>query len=319
MVLTEEQENAVNDALDAKLGDDEFAAVTMFLNLSEDSDKHYKALHMLLGRESALKAYVDRLVQLAASDLPEPPSEAQQADFMLVEYKDKFALAKPRERNLLEKLQARSMSGATSALVPAATIASQQATSNAVSACVTFLDQGTVASLENAITAIERCSTIVKYSKYIGRAAWVLQVGLIGYEFYTHIRQWWKGEIDGVACAKGCTTAVTTAAAGLAAGFVCGLALGVPGAIAGGIIGAVVAGQLTGSAFDLFAGDDRARSLSKAYSTLGLRSDASHEDVREKYLTLAKATHPDKGGDKAKFIEINAAYELIRASRVDAD
>jgi len=251
--------------------------------------------------------------------LPDPASDEQVADQMMTEYKDKWAVAKAKSRGLLEKLKQRALSGSTSAIVPAAAIATNQAINNVVFALVTFLEEGTVQSLNSCIGSLENWATVVKYSRVATRAAWVLQAGILGYEFYYNINQWWKGEIDGVACSKGCTSALASAGAGIGAGFLCGAAFGIPGAIIGGIAAGIVAGQISDFTFDLFAGDDRYRSLSRAYAKLGLAADASHEDVRKTYIQLARTHHPDKGGNKVKFIEINAAYELIRASRINSD
>lgn len=49
------------------------------------------------------------------------------------------------------------------------------------------------------------------------------------------------------------------------------------------------------------------------YQTLGLQSGASPEEIKKAYRKLASQHHPDKGGDTAKFQEIQAAYEgLLR-------
>ena len=47
------------------------------------------------------------------------------------------------------------------------------------------------------------------------------------------------------------------------------------------------------------------------YQTLGLKPDASMDDVKTAYRNLAKQHHPDKGGDPEKFKEINNAFERI--------
>ena len=49
------------------------------------------------------------------------------------------------------------------------------------------------------------------------------------------------------------------------------------------------------------------------YQTLGLQPGASPEEIKKAYRKLASKHHPDKGGDTAKFQEIQAAYEgLLR-------
>ena len=47
------------------------------------------------------------------------------------------------------------------------------------------------------------------------------------------------------------------------------------------------------------------------YSTLGINRDASADDVKKAYRKLASQHHPDKGGDKTTFQNIQAAYDVL--------
>lgn len=47
------------------------------------------------------------------------------------------------------------------------------------------------------------------------------------------------------------------------------------------------------------------------YSTLGVARDASPDDIKRAYRKMASAHHPDKGGDKAKFQQVQAAYDTL--------
>lgn len=47
------------------------------------------------------------------------------------------------------------------------------------------------------------------------------------------------------------------------------------------------------------------------YSTLGVGENASPDEIKKAYRSLANKHHPDKGGDQAKFKDISVAYENL--------
>jgi DnaJ-class molecular chaperone len=51
--------------------------------------------------------------------------------------------------------------------------------------------------------------------------------------------------------------------------------------------------------------------MSTHYETLGLTESATQDDIKKAYRSLASKNHPDKGGDTAKFQEIQSAYAAI--------
>lgn len=51
------------------------------------------------------------------------------------------------------------------------------------------------------------------------------------------------------------------------------------------------------------------------YQTLGVAEDATAEDIKKAYRRLASQHHPDKGGDNAKFQEIQVAYATLSDAR----
>jgi curved DNA-binding protein len=51
--------------------------------------------------------------------------------------------------------------------------------------------------------------------------------------------------------------------------------------------------------------------MANAYETLGVPQGASDEEIKRAYRKLAGQHHPDKGGDTAKFQEIQQAYETL--------
>tara|TARA_R100001460_G_scaffold29040_7_gene57895 strand:+ start:3577 stop:4377 length:801 start_codon:yes stop_codon:yes gene_type:complete len=52
--------------------------------------------------------------------------------------------------------------------------------------------------------------------------------------------------------------------------------------------------------------------MNDPYSVLGVERGASLDDVKKAYRKLTLKHHPDRGGDEAKFKEINDAYENIK-------
>lgn len=50
---------------------------------------------------------------------------------------------------------------------------------------------------------------------------------------------------------------------------------------------------------------------SKFYNILGVDKNADYSTIKKAYFKLAKTHHPDRGGDKDKFQEIQGAYEVL--------
>ena len=47
------------------------------------------------------------------------------------------------------------------------------------------------------------------------------------------------------------------------------------------------------------------------YDILGVKEDASQEEIKKAFKKAAVKHHPDRGGDKKKFQEMNEAYQVI--------
>ena len=55
--------------------------------------------------------------------------------------------------------------------------------------------------------------------------------------------------------------------------------------------------------------------LDDAYATLGLRRDASDDQVRSRFRELALKHHPDRGGSNGEFVRTHWAYKTITEDR----
>lgn len=51
--------------------------------------------------------------------------------------------------------------------------------------------------------------------------------------------------------------------------------------------------------------------MNDPYDVLGVKRDASIDEIKKAFRKLSHQHHPDKGGDAAKFQEINAAYQIL--------
>ena len=65
--------------------------------------------------------------------------------------------------------------------------------------------------------------------------------------------------------------------------------------------------MLSGFWLRFVSNDDR----DAAYSVLGLEHNADQNEIKQCYRRLAAQHHPDKGGDREKFIEVRQAYEIL--------
>ena len=52
------------------------------------------------------------------------------------------------------------------------------------------------------------------------------------------------------------------------------------------------------------------------YDVLGVNEQSTSADITKAFKDLAKQHHPDRGGNKDKFQEINEAQELKETTRI---
>jgi hypothetical protein len=57
--------------------------------------------------------------------------------------------------------------------------------------------------------------------------------------------------------------------------------------------------------------------MQNPYQTLGVDRNASPDEIKRAYRRLASQHHPDKGGDKARFQEIQAGSYTCEFDRIN--
>ena len=163
---------------------------------------------------------------------------------------------------------------------------------------------------------------LIADSTWLMRGGGVLTVGVLGYEFYGYVRMYWKRQIDGYELAEKLIAGLVSAAAAAlgALGGASVMAGAGPGGVAfGAFVGALLASEITRQATHevvvKLCGHSRERALRDAYAALELHPRASAHQVRQQYVKLAKESHPDVSpACRDRYVRVNCAYELIRAS-----
>ena len=51
------------------------------------------------------------------------------------------------------------------------------------------------------------------------------------------------------------------------------------------------------------------------YDILGVKEDASNDQIKKAFKDIAKKEHPDRGGNEARFKEANEAYDTLKNSQ----
>lgn len=155
------------------------------------------------------------------------------------------------------------------------------------------------------------------------KASIVLAAVYLGYEALRNIYRWWHGDISGLRVAKNIIDSCVAVSAGFGGSIggaaVGGLFLGPIGVVVGGVIGGVVTSvgasvlidKLTQEIFNI----PKDEALEKAYRFLGVNRRSTVEEINKAYHSLCRRYHPDKGGSKEKFIELQTYMGIIKVAR----
>jgi len=187
--------------------------------------------------------------------------------------------------------------------------------------------EGTKSMQIVAVSSTDQLARFQKASKIIGVA---IVVGQFGYEFYKNIKQWKNNQISAKRCAKNildeagelignCFGGVVGATYGASAGAIFGPFGVVVGGVAGGVFGSLMGADMFRNWFAkkteeiLSCPADIA--VERAYDFFGLSPTCTNADINKRYKELSLRYHPDKGGDKDKFVELQTHHAILKAAR----
>lgn len=278
--LADEVKNQVEEGLQAAFAENP-AAFGAALCVLITEPKHYRALSRLLSNQAALKGYVLQMLEPPNTQSQDnPPLSEDEAEAMLTECKDRFGteLLRMEEAGIVSLSMQTALKRSSATFFVAGRAASavfaqqaSQAAARAVAMHLTSdickiysyvapdLAQSLLAKLAsdglkmagNAEKQLAlRAEALANGSKMVARAGVVLQVGIMGYEFYTNIRKYYKGEIDGYTLAENMTSVAVTTGASTAGAA--GATMLCAGAGPVGLIFAGVAGGILAAAFSDF-------------------------------------------------------------------
>ena len=159
--------------------------------------KHYRPLARLLSNQTAFKSYIlQMLAPHKMQGLDRSLLSEDEPESILLECKDRFGT----------QVQSSGKTGILALSVQSALKRSS----------ATFFKAGSAVSAAQPVTTAVVGSSIFANARVVGNAGVVLAVGYMGYEFYSFMRQYFKGEIDGYALIEELTSMVVTMAAAFA-------------------------------------------------------------------------------------------------------
>ena len=149
----------------------------------------------------------------------------------------------------------------------------------------------------------------------------LISISLTGFVI-NNIHRWWQNEITGKECAKNIVDNGFSHLAGMggaAAGAAAGSFLGIPGILIGGAFGGAVGILAASSAIDRitqwFFGSPKEVALQNAYRFLQVDSKSSNDQINHRFKELALKYHPDKGGRREDWDQLQLSMGIIREAR----
>ena len=312
----------INDALETHCADDEktFLDFVAFITTREtqpDAECHLKQLRRYLDKPALFKGYVIRIAKKA--DEPEnQPKVKELYDNLEQDLKeDPNALAKLiQNKPLLETKRNYGFYYALSRFSPG------------MQTKVLPLVVRNAKSMQ--IVALASATQISPYQQAGKVCAVLIALGPFGKQFYQNIKKWRNNEISGKRCAKNILDDAgelignlfggsVGATSGAYAGAMFGPIGVVVGGLAGGYLGSVMGADMFRNWFEkktegmLSCPADIA--VERAYDFFGLSPTCSNADINKRYKELALQYHPDKRGDKDKFVELQTHHAILKAER----
>ena len=192
-----------------------------------------------------------------------------------------------------------------------------------------------IAAFEYSVVKSTALTTVTNGSmnvlKKVGSKVAIVTLAAVqlSWEAIKNLNLWWEGKLSGKRAFKNFVDASGSIVGGIggsSAGSIIGAVAFPPcppdGAFVGGIIGGIGGSIAGGNIFQIctekFFDLPKTAALAKAYDYLRVHHKDDNSKINTAYRKLALEYHPDKGGSREKWIDLQISLQTIRMARGEA-